>query len=135
MVGGDHDIIACNAAFYRAFSVRDHAAMAGLWSSSAPVSCIHPGWDMLVGHEAVMKSWRDVMNDPHSPAVECRNACEFVEGDFGYVLCHEVFDEGVLIATNIFRREDGAWRMVHHQAGPPAMALSDPSATVGGTVH
>ncbi|MHA1538135.1 MAG: nuclear transport factor 2 family protein [Alphaproteobacteria bacterium] len=135
MEASDRDIIAGNAAYYWAFSTRDPDAMARLWSSSAQVTCIHPGWDMLVGYDAVMKSWRDILGNSQSPSIECRNARDFVAGDFGYVLCHEVLDEGVLIATNIFRREDGAWRMVHHQAGPAASALPGPPAPVSGSVH
>jgi hypothetical protein len=33
-----------------------------------------------------------------------------------------------LVATNVFVREGGAWKMVHHQAGPlpPAREESEP---------
>ncbi len=35
---------------------------------------------------------------------------------------YEILPNGILIATNIFAREDGAWRMVHHHASPaPAL--------------
>ncbi len=136
MGGSNRDIIAGNAAFYRAFSARDHEAMARLWSSSTPVSCIHPGWDMLVGFEAVMRSWRDIFSDRRSPAAEFRQARDFVDGAVGYVLCHEVLGDGVLIATNIFRREGREWRMVHHQSGPVAISLPVPPAPAdAGSVH
>lgn len=133
MGASDRHIIAGNADFYRAFSARDYQGMTRLWSSSAPVSCIHPGWGMLIGIEAVMKSWREVLANPQSPAVECRQARDFVDGAWGYVLCHEVLDEGVLMATNIFRRENRRWRMVHHQSGPVAMPPAAPPA--GGVIH
>ena len=38
-------------------------------------------------------------------------------GSSAYVICYEKVTNGVLIATNIFVREDGAWRMIHHHAG------------------
>ncbi len=37
----------------------------------------------------------------------------------------EAAGSGVLIATNIFVRENGAWKMVHHQAGPTAGVPDD----------
>ncbi len=36
------------------------------------------------------------------------------------MICYEVLGPNVLVATNVFLREDGAWRMVHHHAGPCA---------------
>jgi len=48
-------------------------------------------------------------------------------------VCYEVLEGGFLAATNVFVREDGAWRMVHHQAGaspPPTAADEDASETM-----
>lgn len=41
-------------------------------------------------------------------------------GDAAVVLCEEHLETGVLLATNVFRREDGRWRLTHHQSGPTA---------------
>ena len=38
-------------------------------------------------------------------------------GDTALVLCEEELDGGTLVASNLFVREDGAWRIAHHQAG------------------
>jgi SnoaL-like protein len=38
-------------------------------------------------------------------------------GDAALVLCEEELDGGTLVASNVFVREDGAWRIAHHQAG------------------
>ena len=35
-----------------------------------------------------------------------------------FVVCYERLGPNFLIATNLFVKEDGAWKMVHHQAGP-----------------
>lgn len=49
--------------------------------------------------------------------MKCTHAqAHVLAGDVAFVTCHEVFDGGRLAATNVFVREDGAWRMVHHQA-------------------
>jgi hypothetical protein len=37
------------------------------------------------------------------------------------VLCVEIVEAAALAATNWYRRVDGAWRMIHHQASPIAM--------------
>ncbi len=39
-------------------------------------------------------------------------------GESAFVVCGEALDGDELIATNYFVREDGVWKMVHHQAGP-----------------
>ena len=54
----------------------------------------------------------------NAPAASPRDARAFVLGEAGYVTCFEAFPEGFLIATNLFVREEGEWRLVHHQAGP-----------------
>jgi hypothetical protein len=120
-------LLAANEAFYRAFSGRDAEAMAGLWARTAPVACIHPGWDVLTDHDTVVASWRRLLANPASPAVRCRDARAFILGTAGFVVCHEVLPEGVLVATNVFIREDGAWKVVHHQAGPVATAAAEPA--------
>ena len=56
-----------------------------------------------------------------------------VFGDFACVICHEVLDQGFLVATNLFVLEDGQWKIIHHQAGtapPPEEEESDPLDTM-----
>ncbi len=38
-------------------------------------------------------------------------------GEAAFVVCHEAIDDAELIATNVFVREGGRWKLVHHQAG------------------
>ena len=61
----------------------------------------------------------------------------YLYGETASVVCIERLPTGVLIATNVFVREAGVWRMVHHHAGPVA-ARAVPSAddpTPPRTVH
>lgn len=113
-------LLALNQAFYRAFTERDLPAMEALWAQQLPVSCIHPGWTALFGREAVMDSWTDVLRSPDGPSIRPRNERVILHGDVAVVLCEELLGEAVLAATNLFAREDGAWRLAHHQAGPVA---------------
>ena len=118
-------VVAANREFYRAFGRRDWAAIDRLWSRARPVACIHPGWDALTDRAAVMRSWRQIVESPSAPDIVCRNETPFVMGDIAFVVCHEVLSEGVLAATNIFAREEGGWKMVHHQASPLALMPRD----------
>ncbi len=120
----DHDVVlTLNEAFYRAFAGQNFAAMDALWADGLPVSCVHPGWPPLVGRDAVMRGWRELLAQPVPTNIRAREEQVHVYGDAALVLCEEVLNgTSVLAATNLFAREDGVWRMVHHQAGPVAAA-------------
>ena len=110
-------VLFANDAFYLAFAGKDLEAMDSLWARHAPVTCIHPGWDAITGRDEVMESWRAILTNPNAPRIECRDPRAHLNGDVAYVICYEAIDRAFLIATNLFVREDGTWKMVHHQAG------------------
>ena len=118
--GASEALLAANESFYRAFVERDVAGMENLWSATAPIACIHPGWNALRGRELVVASWRSILGSGDSPRVVCANPTVHILGDAGFVICEERVGDGVLIATNVFVLERGAWKMVHHQAAPVA---------------
>jgi hypothetical protein len=120
-------VLRANAAFYGALARGDAEAMEALWARRHPVVCCHPGALPLVGRMAVLQSWRLMLRNP--PAVQCSSPQALLHGDVAIVVCFETFPEGRLAATNAFAREDGAWRMVHHHAGPtPAATVAPPRA-------
>jgi len=113
------EILAANQAFYDAFRSEDALAMDALWAHRAPVACIHPGWPALFGRDTVLRSWRGIMASG-SPAIRCDAPRVLIFGEVASVICGEIVEGSRLIATNLFVREDGEWRLVHHQAGPVA---------------
>ncbi len=119
------ELLFANEAFYHVFRSRDLAAMEALWARRAPIACVHPGWHALHGREAVMESWDGILSNPEAPSVDCRGARAHLLGELGVVLCYEIIGRSVLTATNLFLREDGAWRMVHHHAGPCGAAPAE----------
>jgi ketosteroid isomerase-like protein len=129
------EVLAANQEFYRAFSARDLAAMDALWSQRVPVACVHPGWDALRGRSEVMASFRAILSNPASPPISSAGATACVLGDTAYVVCSEAIEGDALVATNVFTREDGGWKLVHHHAGPVARrsppAGSTPRRTKG----
>lgn len=124
-------ILFANDAFYQAFNDRDAEAMAAMWAGSVPVACMHPGWEPLSGHDRVMASWKRIFSAGQSPTVQCRDAAVSQKGDMAFVTCYEEIAGNYLAATNIFVREDGCWRIAHHQAGPTAGRPQSPIAAQG----
>ncbi len=124
--------LAANQAFYAALARGDAAAMDALWSRRQPVACIHPGWPVLAGREAVMKAWASILRDPPRITTETARVLDY--GDSAVVLCIEKIGDNRLAATNVFTREPEGWRMVHHQAGPTREAGPAPAKPTG-TIH
>ncbi len=114
-----------NQAFYQAFSNGDADAMDALWAKGVPVACIHPGWAPLAGRADIMESWRAILSNENRPAIQCHGGQAFLYDGVAFVICYEEVNEDFLVATNVFVRENGMWKMVHHQAGPTAPPLLD----------
>ena len=116
---------AANLDFYRAFTMGDVPGMDRIWARKAMVLCTHPGWLPLSGRAAVMESWRNILANPEAPAVMCHDDEAFLYGEIALVLCEEELSGGHLAATNVFIKEDGDWRLMHHHASP--ILTRDPS--------
>ncbi len=119
-------VLDANSAFYRAFARRDVAALEDLWATEAGVACVHPGWDVLRGREAVMESWRAILRGD-APDVSCASASAHVAGAMAWVVCRErIPGSAPMAATNVFVHERGAWRICMHHAGIVAQAVDEP---------
>jgi hypothetical protein len=119
-------VLAANLDFYRAFAERDLALMDRLWAKRRPVLCTHPGWSPLKDRAAIMESWFNILGNPEAPRIACSDDEAFLYGDVAVVLCEEGLPGNTLAATNIFAKEDGEWRLVHHHAGPIFARHPDP---------
>lgn len=114
----DEEVLAANAAFYAAFAGRDFAAMDRLWARTSAVSCVHPGWNLLSGREAVMASWQAILANPAQARVVGGGANTQLFGSVAIVTCRELVDGSPLVCTNVFVQEEEQWRLFHHHAGP-----------------
>jgi ketosteroid isomerase-like protein len=114
------EVLLANQAFYRAFADRDVAAMDTLWARDVLVACIHPGWNAIRGRAMVIASWRSILASESAPDVMCGNASVHFLGESAFVICEEQVADDVLIATNVFVREAGTWKLAHHHAAPIA---------------
>lgn len=125
-------VLFANEAFYAAFATQDFDAMQGLWSEENPISCIHPGWSPQHGREVVLGTWQAILTE-QAPPIHFTGAEAYMMGECAAIVtCFEIVENSVLAASNIFAREDGNWRLVHHQSGPAPTSLSVPRAGSGG---
>jgi ketosteroid isomerase-like protein len=130
---GERGVIAANLAFYRALERREISEMDRVWSHGEDVSCVHPGWHRLDGWDEVRRSWQNIFANARAWRVSCERVRVSVRGDLAWVVCLEVIRPDAAIeaeaarmqATNVFRRTEEGWRMVHHHASPSA---EDPPA-------
>ena len=126
-----------NEQFYRAFEKLDMEAMAAVWTKTDYVKCVHPGWGLLAGWDAVRASWEIIFRNTGEirftlteVQVECRGplACVTLTENILSQVEGRVAATSVL-ATNIFERAGSTWRLIHHHAShilmPPARQASD----------
>ena len=120
MTNTERELLEANGAFYTAFVRRDLGAMETLWAHSAPVACTHPGWPSLRVRARVLESLRAIFQGGGAPAtLTCVGATpHLLSPDAAFVVCNERVPGGELAATNVFVREEGRFRLVHHHAAP-----------------
>jgi len=136
-------LLEANRAFYAAFEALDLERMSELWARHAPVSCVHPGWDLLIGAADVIESWREIFAGTTAIRFEVDAPQVTFAGNAGWVVCREVLHthvqgqpvENTLTAINTFVWEDGGWRINHHHAAPRMAGRPRPKAGITQTLH
>lgn len=120
--GQEEELLAANETFYRAFRERNMEAMASIWARECSIACMHPGMDPLFGREDVLKSWREFFSHDDAPRIHCVGATAHMMKEDSYVTCLEgaAGSPPSLVATNVFTKENGIWRLANHHAGPLA---------------
>lgn len=127
-----HALLEANAEFYRAFRTGDMTAMASLWAGDDDILCIHPGHATLQGVGPVLESWFDILANPPDVTIEQPRAV--IRGSVGIVACVERIGTAYLAATNIFRMNEGEWRMIHHH-GSQIFAPVTPEEEAAASLH
>jgi ketosteroid isomerase-like protein len=118
------DVEAANARFYRAFESLDIAEMDRVWVHAEHVRCVHPGWPMLRGWDAVRTSWQTIFDNTAEMRFTLSDVAVNVASDLAWVTCTENILSEVqgrltvtaVVATNLFERDLDGWRIVHHHA-------------------
>jgi ketosteroid isomerase-like protein len=114
-----------NERFYKAFNSQDLELMKDAWHENDSVVCIHPGWGVLKGFDAILKSWQGIFQSMENLDIQLSNVEVIASEDLVWVSCQEnlytITLDGVqnskVHATNLFKpSQDGKWRMVLHHA-------------------
>ena len=120
----DAAVVEANARFYRAFEALDIAQMEQVWAHGSHVKCVHPGWPLLSGWDAVRESWSRIFDNTAEMRFTLSNVEASVGDDLAWVTCTEnILSElggrvtvTAILATNIFEYDGASWRMVQHHA-------------------
>lgn len=118
---------AAETAFYSAFTDCNVQAMNAVWADD-DVICIHPGSSALVGHDAVMRSWTNILTDADPPNLYIKVISRFVRNNFAVHVLEEHIKPAsgatgsttVILVTNIYHQSDDGWHMVEHHASIPS---------------
>ena len=132
MPHGD-DVREASRSFYAALNRMlggDAGSMASIWSRGDEVTAMHPLGGRVVGWKGVEESFAKVASLATNGQVALNGQLIHVLGDVAYEVGTE--QGGATLAgekvsldhrvTNIYRREGGAWKIVHHHTDiSPAM--------------
>lgn len=129
----ENEVREASAQFYAALNSMvngDAGPLADIWSQSKDVTTMHPIGGREVGWDEVKGSWEQVAAIATDGQVEMTDQLIRVSDGMAYEEGIErghamMAGERVSIeqrATNIYRREGGSWKIVHHHADlSPAM--------------
>lgn len=121
----DNEVRAASANFYAALNRMakgEAGAMQGVWSHGAEVTALHPIGGRETGWQAVGSSFDGVAGIASTGDIRLAQQHIVAAGDMAYEVGVETgtITLGGLAATiehrvtNIYRREAGGWKVVHH---------------------
>jgi ketosteroid isomerase-like protein len=123
-----------NLLFYRCLETLDMACMESIWLREDWVRSVHPGWDVLVGWDAIRGSWERIFASTAWIRITPTDVKIHVLGDSAVVACTENITTadgdqlGVAVAaaqaTSVFVRTPEGWRLVLHHASPAPMLVT-----------
>ena len=115
---------AAERAFYAALADGDLERMMALWADDDAAVCNHPGGPRLIGREAIRASFREIFAGG-GVRVTVVGVHAWRTADVAvHSLIERIAVEGrggsqtvEVVATNVFVRSGGGWRMLVHHAG------------------
>ena len=124
----EEEVLQANAAFYHAIESLDPNELDRILAIEEPVRVVHPGWALVSGRDAVLGSWIRIFDNAGVMQFSIADAEVHVDGNTAWVICVERLTsvqsgrviEGMVQTTNLFRREERTWRIMHHHGSPIA---------------
>ncbi len=125
-ISDKEQIMRINNTFYRALGSRDLDLMGTIWIKDQRAGCVHPGWIMLQGWEAIRQSWENVFDPEDRLEIKLHNLSVDIKGNAAWVTCvqelkyimRDPVSMNISTSTNIFEKTDEGWKMVVHHASP-----------------
>lgn len=123
----EEEVRAASARFYEALNQvcrGDSAAMADVWDQTAGVSTVHPFGEWAHGWEQVWVTWKEIAQAARNGTIIALKTKVFVHGTIAYTTGIEevTVSYGGSAArwsakvTNVFSKNHGTWKMIHHHS-------------------
>ncbi len=126
------EALSLNRAFYEAFQSMDLESMTSVWTGTPQDTCIHPGWEIYRGWEAIRESWRAIFAGTGYMRFEVTD--EVVTSHQGvlqltcieniYAISGSVTHHSRVACTNLYVQTAQGWRMTLHHGSPIASVRS-----------
>ena len=124
-MSAEEEVRAASEEFYAALNrmlAGDASSLGDIWSHSPTVTALHPIGDWHVGWDEVKSSFDKVAKASTGGQVTMTDQLIRVAGDTAYEVGVEhaqfaIAGQPLTVnsrVTNIYRREQGAWKIVHH---------------------
>jgi len=121
-------LIAAHRRFYDAVERGDLDAMTELWKPGEDTVCVHPGFGQLRGTATILRSFALLMAQASYVQYVLTDEVVDLHGDTAVLGCTENimvaghdepaqgFDSARAVATSVFVRVQGGWRIIVHHA-------------------
>ena len=114
-----------NERFYRAFESLDIDQMSRVWVHAERTTCVHPGWELLQGWDAVCQSWEAIFTNTDYMRFRITDITVHIYEQVAWVTCTENLRDipetshtTRILATNVYEKTNDDWLIVHHHASP-----------------
>ena len=130
------EVLLANEKFYLAVNEGDMNLMSDVWLAGPEAKCVHPGWPMLYGWEAVKESWENIFENGGPETIELSHVSVEVSEGLAWVVCvekiihrtEEAMRTGFAQSTNVFHKTGSGWKLVIHHASPIPMPRTEAAA-------
>jgi len=120
------EVLEVNERFYKALGTRDLKLMDKVWIKDSRAGCVHPGWTMLQGWQAIRQSWENAFDPEDQLDIKLMNVSVEIKDNVAWVTCVQqlvyIKRDPIMInlsqSTNIFERSESGWLIVLHHASP-----------------
>lgn len=118
------EVMKVNETFYKALGTRNLELMDQVWVKDSRAGCVHPGWIMISGWQAIRQSWENVFDPNDQVDIRLSSITVEIKGEVAWVTCiqqliyinRDPIGINMSQSTNIFERHDSGWLMILHHA-------------------